>query len=239
MTTITDDEPITPPPPAAPELTATGDPTPPSGSPLILTDCYFELNGINLRCFVKHLEAAAVDVQKVTVTTMCSRTDYPGTEKWTLKVTFYQSFDVGTVYDTLSAAVAAYKAAGTLATFKARPFSSRVASASNPIVSGTVVPTSFPQMVGDAGAASECAIEWDLTAPPNVDHGAVAATGAVAGAPGYFTPSGASAPANLAALTSGGVVANPASAWTTGQYVLTADHQAAHWSGSAWVIGVA
>jgi hypothetical protein len=234
---MTDTMTDTPPSAPAPEPLATGDPTPPAGLPLILDDAYFELNGVNLRCFVKHLEAAAVDVQKVTVTTMCSRVDYPSTEKWTLKVTFYQSFDVGVVYDTLAAAVAAYKASGQLATFKARPFSSRVASASNPIISGAVVPTSFPQMVGDAGAASECAIEWDLTAPPTVDHGAVAATGAVAGVPGYFTPTGASPPANLAALA--GVVANPATAWTTGQYVLTADHQAAHYTGSAWALGIA
>jgi hypothetical protein len=241
MATATLDE--TPPPPAPPAapptvgLTAAGDPTPPPGTPLILTDAYFQLNGVNLRCFVKHLEACAVDVQKVTVTTMCARTDYPGTEKWTLKVTFYQCFDPGTVYDTLSAAVAAYKANGTLSTFQARPHSSQVAGANNPIISGSVVPTSFPQMEGDAGAASEVVIEWDLQAPPNVDKGAVAATGATAGMPGYFTPTGATTPANLAALT--GITASPNTAWTAGQYVITADHIGAHWSGSAWVVGVA
>jgi len=63
----------------------------------------------------------------------------------------------------------------------------------------------------------------------------VAATGATAGTPGSWTPSGAQAPANLAACT--GVVASPASAWTTGQYAVTGDTQHVHWSGSAWASG--
>lgn len=67
--------------------------------------------------------------------------------------------------------------------------------------------------------------------------GSVAATGATAGTPGAFTPSGATPPANLAALQAGSVVASPASAWTTGQYVLLGDNAHAHWSSSAWVTG--
>jgi hypothetical protein len=216
---------------------AAGDPTPPTASPLIMNDCYFELGGVNLRCLVKHLEAAAPDVAKVTVTTFCARVDYPGTTKWTLKVTFYQSFDTGATFATLLAALTAYKASGATANFKARPYSSRIASATNPIISGQVVPTDFAQLSGDAGAASEVVIEWDLVAPPTVDNGSVAATGATAGIPGFFTPSGANAPANLAALT--GIAATPATAWTVGQYVQTADHNVAHWSSSAWVAGVA
>ena len=45
-------------PAPAPTLTAAGDPLPVSGQPLILNDAYFELNGVNLRCLVKHLEVA-------------------------------------------------------------------------------------------------------------------------------------------------------------------------------------
>lgn len=218
-----------------PMVTAAGDPNPAPGLPLILNDCYFEISGVNLRCFVKHLEATAVDVAKVTVTTFCSRTDYPGTVKYTLKVTFYQSFATGSVYDTLAAALAAYKSAQTPTNFKARPYASRPAAADNPVISGMVVPTDFVILSGDAGEASEVEIEWDLIAPPTVDRGAVAATGAVAGIPGYFTPSGATVPANLAALT--GIVASPATAWTTGQYVITGDLLAANWSGTAWQAG--
>jgi hypothetical protein len=69
-----------------------------------------------------------------------------------------------------------------------------------------------------------------------------AATGATAGTPGSFTPAGAAVPASVAALTSGGVTASPATAWTTGQYVQTATGGPAgqgHWDGAAWVAGAA
>jgi hypothetical protein len=65
---------------------------------------------------------------------------------------------------------------------------------------------------------------------------AVAATGATAGVPGTFTPAGAAAPANLASMT--GLVASPATAWTTGQYVLLGDASNAHWDSTAWVTGI-
>jgi hypothetical protein len=121
--------------------------------------------------------------------------------------------------------------------WKARPYSSRVASATNPIISGLAIPQPFMQMGGDAGAASEVVIDWNLTGPPSVDNGAVTATGATAGSPGYFTPTGATVPANLTALT--GLTATPTAAWAVGQYVITGDLVANHWSGSAWVAGKA
>jgi len=63
------------------------------------------------------------------------------------------------------------------------------------------------------------------------------ATGATAGAPGSYTPAGSQEPLNLAGLT--GVTASPATAWTTGQYVSLQDGSKAHWSGTAWVAGIA
>jgi hypothetical protein len=66
----------------------------------------------------------------------------------------------------------------------------------------------------------------------------VAATGASGvSSPGTFTPAGAMAPANLAAM--GSVTASPATAWTTGQYVKLGDGSTAHWNGTAWVAGIA
>jgi len=66
----------------------------------------------------------------------------------------------------------------------------------------------------------------------------VAATGATGvTSPGTFTPPGAMAPANLAAMSS--VTASPATAWTTGQYVTLGDGSTAHWNGTAWVAGIA
>ena len=221
---------------AHPEAFALGDPVPPVAAPLILNDAYFELVGVNLRCLVKHLEIVPEN-KLVTITSFCAETDYPGVTKWHLRVTFHQSFDAGAVYQTLNQAYTNYVASGAQANFKARPHASQIASATNPVISGLVIPMPFELLIGDAGAASEVAIDWNMTTPPSVDSGAVAAATAVAGSPGYFTPSGASVPANLAALT--GVTASPATAWSTGQYVLTADLLGAHWSSSAWVAGKA
>ena len=219
------------------ELLATGDPAPPPVAPLILNNAYFELGGVNLRCTVKHLEACFAENKLVTVTSFCSETDYPGVTKYHLRATFNQDFSAGSVFATLNAAVLAYQANQTPVNFKARPYASTVTSATNPQISGMVIPQPFTFMLGDAGAASEVQIDWNLVNPPTIDTGAVTATGATSGAPGYYSPSGATPPANLAALT--GITATPATAWATGQYVITADLLAAHWSSSAWVAGKA
>jgi len=71
--------------------------------------------------------------------------------------------------------------------------------------------------------------------PATFPEGGVVATGATAGAPGTFTPAGASAPADLAALAA--VTANPATAWTTGQFVTLADASEAFWDGDTWEMG--
>jgi hypothetical protein len=64
------------------------------------------------------------------------------------------------------------------------------------------------------------------------------ATGATAGTPGSFTPTGADPPANLAALNAAGITASPGTAWTTGQHVVLGDATHAHWDGTApWVTG--
>jgi hypothetical protein len=217
-------------------VTATGDPVPPIANPLILNDAYYELNGVNLRCLVKHIEIVPEN-KLVTVTSFCAETDYPGVTKWHQKMTFYQTFDTGAVYSTLNAAYQAYLSGGTPATFKARPHASLVAASNNPIITGQVIPMPFELLIGDAGAASEVAIDWNCIAPPTVNTGAIAATTATAGFPGFYSPSGATVPANLAGLT--GITASPATAWTTGQYIITADLIGAHWSGSAWVVGKA
>lgn len=70
------------------------------------------------------------------------------------------------------------------------------------------------------------------------------ATGATAGTPGTWTPAGSTPPASVTALQSASpaIVASPATAWTTGQFVQTGTAGTpgqAHWSGSAWVAGAA
>ena len=46
----------------------------------------------------------------VTATTLCAEVDYPGSTKWHLKMTFYQSFPA--VYGALKAAPDNYNASG-------------------------------------------------------------------------------------------------------------------------------
>lgn len=80
--------------------------------------------------------------------------------------------------------------------------------------------------------------EWDCVGEPDLsDYAAGAATGATAGTPGMWTPTGSAPPADLADLQASAVVANPATAWLTGQYVRPADNTHAHWTGSAWALG--
>jgi hypothetical protein len=72
--------------------------------------------------------------------------------------------------------------------------------------------------------------------------GGAPATGADAGTPGVWTPTGCIPPSSVAALQSGSIVANPATAWTTGEYVQTGTAGGpgqAHWTGSAWAQGTA
>jgi hypothetical protein len=209
------------------------DPIEAPGTPIVLNNAYFELGGVNLRCFVNHMELSPEN-KLVTATTMCAETDYPGATKWHLKMTFYQSFP--SVYGALSAALANYNANGSPVPFKMRSYN-RAAASDNVEFDGLAIPQPFPLLVGDAGALSEVQIDWSLQAPPTSATGAITATGANAGIPGFFTPAGANVPANLAALT--GLTASPATAWTTGQYVITADRLGSHWSGSAWVAGIA
>jgi hypothetical protein len=67
-------------------------------------------------------------------------------------------------------------------------------------------------------------------------------TGATAGTPGSWTPSGSNPPADAAGATAAGVVASPTTAWTTGQYVQGSTSGTAgetHWDGAAWAAGMA
>lgn len=89
-------------------------------------------------------------------------------------------------------------------------------------------------------------MSYDTSYPPSLwapkPPAPVPATGATAGTPGSFTPSGSVVPASVPALISANppVLANPATAWTVGQYVQTQTSGVAgrgSWNGSAWVAG--
>lgn len=74
---------------------------------------------------------------------------------------------------------------------------------------------------------------------PLDDPDNAAATGADAGIPGSFTPTGAVRPFDLAALQTAAPTASPATAWTTGQKVILGDGSVAHWTSTAWAAGAA
>jgi hypothetical protein len=217
------------------EVNPLADPSPVVATPLILTDGYVEVNGVNLRCLSLHFEVNPEN-KPVTVTTMCSETDYPAIVKYHFIAKFAQSFAPGATDATLRAAVTAYQTSQQPAQFKCRAYSSQPVSATNPQFSGNMIPQPYRYIGGDAGTLSEVDIDWILTAAPSVDTGAVVATGATAGSPGFFTPAGANIPANLAALSA--LTATPATTWATGQYVITADKLAANWNGTAFVAGI-
>lgn len=113
---------------------------------------------------------------------------------------------------------------------------------------GDVIPESLT-VGGDVAARITADAEWKITklvTPPRfgsktVIGGTTAATGATAGSPGAWTPSGSTPPANLAALTgaSPAIVASPATAWSTGQSVVLGDASHAYWNGTAWTNGTA
>jgi hypothetical protein len=103
----------------------------------------------------------------------------------------------------------------------------------------TIKPLTFGATEYGADLTSD--IAWDIVGDPVLDFdgaGVIVATGATAGTPGSFTPSGATPPANLAALQAGSVVASPNTAWTTGQSV-NLGTGSANWTGSAWAAGAA
>jgi hypothetical protein len=83
---------------------------------------------------------------------------------------------------------------------------------------------------------------YEQSYPPSLWAGppVIPATGATAGIPGTFTPPGSTPPANVAGMT--GIVASPATPWTSGQFVQTLTAGAAgraSWSGTNWVSGAA
>ena len=65
------------------------------------------------------------------------------------------------------------------------------------------------------------------------------ATGAIAGAPGSFTPTGANAPADLAELVDLDPLASPITVWDEDDYVALMDGSNAYWDSTDWLEGEA
>lgn len=116
---------------------------------------------------------------------------------------------------------------------------------------GTDVPLNLAQVIADAIVASPqtawtngqrvvtssgAAVHWDGEAW--IAGNSALATGATAGTPGSWT-GGAEVPVNLAGTIAAGITANPGTAWTTGQRVVTRNASQIHWNGTAWTAGQA
>lgn len=113
------------------------------------------------------------------------------------------------------------------------------------------------QIGGDARVTLTATLSLPVSAKPDIMFGDATtsrivyggaggpATGATAGIPGTWTPTGSTPPATPADLIAGvpnAVTASPATAWTTGQYVqtgLAGTTGRAFWNGTAWVQGTA
>lgn len=91
------------------------------------------------------------------------------------------------------------------------------------------------------GSADHLHVQLTTIAPPapgcSCASSGSPATGATAGTPGTWTPVDTYAPDSFADLDP--ITASPATAWTTGQYVVLGDGSQAHWNGTDWVSGAA
>jgi hypothetical protein len=134
-------------------------------------------------------------------------------------------------------------------TFEYGPLTFTIDASTVPVDAGWTFPHGSPPFPGTMPDKSHYLYVVTDVQPPAVSEGctaypapAVPATGATAGTPGGWTPTGSAPPATFAALQAGSVVASPATAWGTGEYVQTGTSGTAgeaHWDGSAWVAGKA
>lgn len=104
---------------------------------------------------------------------------------------------------------------------------------------------------GDAFTDLEGTLTLPLERAPDVEFGTTSGgtrivrgdglpSVATAGTPGTYSPTGTSSlPSTLAQLQASGIVADPTTAWTTGQSVELSDGSDVHWTGTAWAAGLA
>jgi len=116
---------------------------------------------IELACLTNHIELSP-DVSVTTLETMCGARDYPGTVKWSLIATLYQSFDPAATEEVLSGAVDG----GVPVAFEVKGRRDQPVSATNPKWTGQVIPQPYAPISGDAGDASTVELEWSVVGAP-------------------------------------------------------------------------
>jgi hypothetical protein len=129
--------------------------------PVILDRASLVLNGVELACVLSHIEITP-DVSTTEITTMCGRKEYPGSVRWTLGATLYQSFDPEGTHETLMACLAA----GGPVPYSVMPRRGEPVAPTNPEFWGDVIPQPYTLLSGDAGEASTVEIEWSIEGNP-------------------------------------------------------------------------
>lgn len=125
---------------------------------LALTDCYVELNSVDMSAFVTSVEIDAEVVDLVTTNFGSGGWDerIGGLKSGTFQVTFNNDFDATTVDDRL------WPLFGTVTTFAVRPTSSAV-SATNPSYSGSVLVNELSPISGSVGDLAEHDVTWPVS----------------------------------------------------------------------------
>lgn len=130
--------------------------------PLILTNASVKIDDVELACVANHVELSP-DINITTLDTFCGSRDYPGTIKWSLVLTLYQSFDVGATEEVLSRVVAA----NVPVAFEIAGYRDQESGViANPTWSGEVIPQPYSPINGDAGDASTIELEWSVVGEP-------------------------------------------------------------------------
>lgn len=86
---------------------------------------------------------------------------------------------------------------------------------------------------------ADIAADWEEAPPPVSVTGPIPVTTATAGTPGTYDPEIHDPVADAATLTGWATAADPTTAWTTGQHVLSELDAPIYWDGTGWVDGTA
>lgn len=84
---------------------------------------------------------------------------------------------------------------------------------------------------------ADIAADWEEAPPPVSVTGPIPVTTATAGTPGTYDPEIHDPVADAATLTGWATAADPDTAWTTGQHVLSELDAPIYWDGTGWVDG--
>lgn len=125
---------------------------------LALTDCYVELNSVDMSAFVTGVELDAEVVDLVTTNFGSGGWDerIGGLKSGTLQVSFNDDFAATTVDDRL------WPLFGTVTTFEIRPTSGAVA-ATNPSYSGSVLVNELSPVAGSVGDLATQDLTWPVS----------------------------------------------------------------------------